>query len=89
MLITIVFAFAVGTLELLLTRVFDIATAPQKTFGGWKILISNVFASFFYLFLWNCIYFSYHYVQISRRQQLDTLKLEALVKELQQNAVRG
>src|SRR5258707_773178 len=32
---------------------------------------------------WTLIYYFYHYIQISSKQQLDTFKLEALVKELE------
>jgi LytS/YehU family sensor histidine kinase len=39
--------------------------------------------------MWNCIYFIYHYIQKSRKQQVDTLKLEALVKELELKTIKA
>ncbi len=39
--------------------------------------------------MWNCIYYIYHYIQKSRHQQVDTLKLEALVKELELNTIKS
>ena len=47
------------------------------------------FSTFVYFFIWNCIYYIYHYVQKSRRQQVDTLKLEALVKELELKTIKS
>lgn len=49
----------------------------------------NLSSSFVLLFIWNCIYFMYHYVAKSRKQQLDTLQLEALVKELELKTIKA
>ncbi|HXB95563.1 MAG TPA: histidine kinase, partial [Puia sp.] len=38
---------------------------------------------------WTLIYYLYHYVLITGRQQVDTLKLEALVKELELNTIKA
>ena len=87
--ITLIFSFTVGCLESLLTDLFDIRSRQEKTYTETKIIISNTFSSFVYLFMWNCIYFIYHYIQKSRKQQLDTLKLEALVKELELKTIKA
>ena len=38
---------------------------------------------------WTLIYYFYHYIENSRKQQLDTLKLEALVKELELKTIKS
>ena len=38
---------------------------------------------------WTIIYYFYHYIEKSRRQQLDTLKLESLVKELELKTIKS
>jgi two-component system, LytTR family, sensor kinase len=38
---------------------------------------------------WTLIYYFYHYIENSRKQQLDTLKLEALVKELELKTIKA
>jgi two-component system, LytTR family, sensor kinase len=38
---------------------------------------------------WTAIYYFYHYIENSRKQQLDTLKLEALVKELELKTIKA
>ncbi|MGZ3839264.1 MAG: sensor histidine kinase [Flavisolibacter sp.] len=49
----------------------------------------NLSSSFVLLFIWNSIYFMYHYVSKSRKQQLDTLQLEALVKSLELKTIKA
>ncbi len=46
-------------------------------------------ASFFYLCMWNLIYFSYHYIMKSRKDQLDKVRLESLVKELELKTIKA
>ena len=38
---------------------------------------------------WTLIYYFFHYIETSRKQQLDTLKLEALVKELELKTIKS
>jgi two-component system LytT family sensor kinase len=89
--ITICFSFGLGFLETFIFKSLDLLhkTAQGKTLPLFKIVINSVFDSFGYLFIWNCIYYIYHYVEKSRRQQLDTLKLEALVKELELKTIKS
>lgn len=49
----------------------------------------NLSTSFPLLFIWNCIYFMFHYIVKSRKQQLDTLQLEKLVKELELKTIKA
>lgn len=82
-LVSILFAIIVGIGE---TYLSIFAGLEYKEEAKWAIsqkISSNVFSSFIYLFIWNCIYFIYHYVAESRKNQLDNLKLEALVKSLE------
>jgi sensor histidine kinase YesM len=53
------------------------------------LILSGVFNFFVYFFIWNLIYFTYHYVAKSRKQQMDTLQLEALVKELELKTIKA
>jgi two-component system, LytTR family, sensor kinase len=38
---------------------------------------------------WTLIYYFFHYIEKSRKQQLDTLKLESLVKELELKTIKS
>ncbi len=42
-----------------------------------------------YIIPWTLIYYFFHYIEKSRKQQLDTLKLEALVKELELKTIKS
>jgi sensor histidine kinase YesM len=52
-------------------------------------LIANVLSSGFMVIPWVLIYYFYHYIETNRRQQLDTLKLEAVVKELELKTIKS
>lgn len=47
------------------------------------------FGSFLFLIIWNLIYFTYHYVIKSQQQQLDKVKLQSLVKELELKTIKA
>jgi LytS/YehU family sensor histidine kinase len=90
--ITFVFAFAIGISETFLLSYFGLIheqSSNKTPIPITKLILANAFNSFIYLFIWNCIYYIYHYVQKSRRQQVDTLKLETLVKELELQTIKS
>lgn len=58
-------------------------------FAIWLVVLNNAFLYFLLFFIWNLIYFVYHYVEKSRKQQLDTLHLESLVKELELKTIKA
>jgi len=92
--ITVVFSLVTGMLETFLWNYLTwlreaSPAASKKQVNYSKLVIGNSFNSFFYMFIWNCIYYIYHYVQKSRRQQVDTLKLETLVKELELKTIKS
>lgn len=47
------------------------------------------FGSFTFLIIWNLIYFTYHYVIKSQQEQLDKVKLQSLVKELELKTIKA
>jgi signal transduction histidine kinase len=52
-------------------------------------LIGNMIDSGIWIIPWVLLYYFYHYYVKSRQQQLDTLKLEALVKELELKTIKA
>lgn len=64
--------------------------SPQKSAAPFHTrFFSNFILATPLLFIWNCIYFTYHYVMKSQRQQLDTLHLEKLVKDLELKTIKA
>jgi sensor histidine kinase YesM len=90
-LVTLVFAFAASFIANLLLIQFDLQNKTERAFQDkFFYLLLNAAISMFGLFLiWNVIYFMYHFISKSRKQQLDTLKLEALVKELELKTIKA
>jgi len=83
------FAVLVGTLETYVSILLSLEYKEEANFDMLQKIISNMFTSFIYLFIWNCIYFIYHYIAETRKNQLDNLKLEALVKSLELKTIKS
>jgi sensor histidine kinase YesM len=90
-LITLVFAFAASTLVNLLLMQFNLQNKNERAFNDnfFLLVLSGAFSIFILFFIWNIIYFMYHFITKSQKQQLDTLKLEALVKELELKTIKA
>src|SRR5215213_9442746 len=55
----------------------------------YKRLVVSTLDNGLFLVPWVLIYYSYHYIEKSRRQQVSTLKLESLVKELELKTIKA
>ncbi len=87
--ITVIFSLLTGLADTLLVSLLHLKNNRELRTNGFYIFYSKAFNASFYLFLWNCIYFIIHYVDKNRSQQFDTLKLEALVKELELKTIKS
>ncbi len=69
----------------------DLLTRSDVSYWFSKLLLvlSSAFSYFTLFFIWSLIYFVYHYVAKSRKQQMDTLQLETLVKELELKTIKA
>ncbi len=54
-----------------------------------KVVLSNGFIWCLYFFIWSILYLMYHYIVISKQQEIDTLKLKSLVKELELKTIKA
>jgi two-component system, LytTR family, sensor kinase len=52
-------------------------------------LLAYTLENFLSIIPWTLIYYFYHYIEKSRKQQFDTLRLEALVKELELKTIKA
>ncbi|HYF29930.1 MAG TPA: histidine kinase [Chitinophagaceae bacterium] len=69
-------------------EVFNLAIKNRKLDFPTRLAISTLDMGLL-LVPWVLIYYTYHYVEKSRRQQVSTLKLEALVKELELKTIKA
>ena len=75
-------------LVMALNEVFNM-TENKKGLDFSTRLFANILNIGIYIIPWVLLYYIYHYMAKSRRQQLDTLKLEALVKELELKTIKS
>ena len=67
---------------------FGLIESKKKLDFSTKILLNTVDYGMLIL-PWTLIYYFYHYIDKSRKQEFDTLKLEALVKELELKTIKS
>lgn len=91
--LTLIFSLLSSFFYIHLLRRFDFLNPKEletiSTSGFFLVVLSNAFSFFLFYFIWNLIYFVYHYVAKSQKQQLDTLQLESLVKELELKTIKA
>jgi LytS/YehU family sensor histidine kinase len=87
--LTFFISVVMAALEIGVFKLVKLETKQMDELNFIGQLVAFAFNAFVYLFIWSCIYFIYHYVEKSRKQQLDTLKLEALVKELELQTIKA
>lgn len=76
--------------SLLLSGSFELFSLTEKNGVDFLTrLIMNTLNTGIFVIPWILIYYFYHYIDRSRRQQLDTLKLESLVKELELKTIKA
>ncbi|SFV30227.1 sensor histidine kinase [Thermoflavifilum thermophilum] len=63
---------------------FHLMTPQEKSFE-----FGRFFSIFIIVLIWSLIYILWHYVEKERRYQLDRLRLESLVKELQLKTIKS
>ncbi|HVY74445.1 MAG TPA: histidine kinase [Puia sp.] len=82
----VVVCLLASSLRLLAIDLFHLSS--RKTPLQTRFLLLNL-ESGLSIIPWTLIYYFYHYIEKSRKQQLDTLKLEALVKELELKTIKS
>jgi two-component system LytT family sensor kinase len=88
-LLTIAFAIVYACTDVAIENIFNL-----RDTGGPKISLANEIArtainNLFLLLIWNLIYYTYHYVERLMRQEVDTLKLQSIVKELELKTIKS
>ena len=87
--LSVLFAVSVGFLETIITKSFHLNFRQENRFNFFQEYISNAFTWTIFLFIWNGIYFIYHFIDESTKNQLAKLKLEALVKSLELKTIKS
>jgi LytS/YehU family sensor histidine kinase len=89
MAITLGFSLIYSYLMLVSWRELHLLDSREQKYSLLRLMIGGTFNSFIVLLVWNLIYFMYHYVEKNRTEQIDKLRLEALVKELELKTIKS
>lgn len=87
--LTIVFAIFLGIISESVDYMIGYNPERLQKFSRSERLFLSSFNALWLILVWNLIYFIYHYVESNRRQQLDTLRLEAVVKSLELKTIKS
>lgn len=89
LVLTIIFSIILGAFSELVNNAVGHHPERYKTYSGQVKLFLSSFSALWLLLIWNLIYFLYHYVERNRKQQIDTLRLEAMVKSLELQTIKS
>lgn len=88
--LTIVFAFLLSCVGSPFESVYHLRIDKDgNEVPYWSLLLNNFLTLFPLLLLWNGFYFMYHFIAKMRKQELDTIKLEALVRQLELQTIKA
>ncbi|MEO6546808.1 MAG: histidine kinase [Ferruginibacter sp.] len=88
-IVTIIFAIFYACADVGLERIFDLRDIGAPKISIMNEITRNAINNFFLLFIWNLLYYTFHYVERTRKQEVDTLKLQSLVKELELKTIKS
>ncbi len=88
-LITLIFSFLFGFASIFFENLFHLTGEQLKRYTLLNQTLRASYGSFLFLIIWNLIYFTYHYIEKSRQEQLDKIRLQTLVKELELKTIKS
>lgn len=89
LVLTLAFSMLYPFISLSLFNILDLFTPEQRVYSFTRLLVGSAINAFVTLLVWNLIYFIYHYVESFRKQQLDALKMQSVVKELELKTIKA
>ncbi len=88
-MVTIVFAIIYACADVAISKMLGLKDANGPKISLANEITRNAINNFFLLLIWNLIYYTYHYVERNRKQELNTLKLQSMVKELELKTIKS
>jgi len=88
-IITIIFSILFGVISESIDHLIGYNPERLQKFSRSERLFLSSFNAMWLILFWNMIYYIYHYVERNRRQQLDTFRLEAMVKSLELQTIKS
>jgi two-component system, LytTR family, sensor kinase len=88
-LTTVGFSFLFAFASIYFEEVFNFMSDSMRQYGLFYKTLRASYGSFLFLLIWNLIYFTYHYIEKSRQEQMDKIRLQSLVKELELKTIKA
>jgi two-component system LytT family sensor kinase len=88
-IITIIFSIVYACADVGVEKALDIKDSMNADISIGNEIARESINNLFVLFIWNLIYYTYQYIEFNRRQELNTLKLQAVVKELELKTIKS
>jgi two-component system, LytTR family, sensor kinase len=85
----IVTSLVFSLLVLGLNSLFNLGAESSKKFSFFTRISGSTVDNGLFILPWVLIYYFYHFIEKSRRQQMDTLQLESLIKELELKTIKA
>lgn len=89
LILTVIFAFILGLCAQLVYYAVGHNPENWRKYTFQEKLFLSSFNALWLILIWNLFYFMYHYIQSNRKQQIDTLRLEAMVKSLELQTIKS
>ena len=87
--LTIIFAILLGVISESVDYFIGYNPERLQKYSKAERLFLSSFNALWLILVWNLIYISYHYVESNLRQQVDTFRLEAMVKSLELKTIKS
>jgi len=68
---------------------FSLSIESAKKVSFWTRFLGSTVDNGLFILPWTLIYYFYHFIEKSRKQQMDTLQLESLIKELELKTIKA
>ena len=88
-LTTIAFSFLFAFTSIFVEDQLNFTSEQFRQYSTINKTMRASFGCFLFLLIWNLIYFTYHYVLKGRQEQLDKIRLQSLVKELELKTIKS
>lgn len=88
-ILSLLFSFLIGLCIVTTEMLLHIQSVNLSSFSFFNIAIRFAFSYFHFVLIWNLLYFTYHYVQKTRQQNVEQAKLENLLKELEITTIKS
>ena len=89
LILTLIFAILYGVAMEAMDYLLKFNPERLQKYSKMQRLFFSSFNALWLLLVWNMIYYIYHYVERNRSQELDTFRLEAVVKELELKTIKA